>query len=201
MPTTITPTAPTFSSIESPVVLATATIGTVRTLDLTTKWGAWVLVRMGRRVATALTRSAYVAIRKSSNSTLVIPNVTRDCISQTGTAQSNTVSSGGTSGSNSVTLTSATGFAIGDTICLHSDDTNANRVEFARITNISSNTLTVEANFKTTHNANDRVTSLADCFEVWIAGGDIYEITCVNSSGYSIVYAVDAITYASDTAT
>lgn len=198
---TITPTSPTFTQIEAPVVIATGNKGTLRTLDLKSKWGAWVLVRIGRRVGTALTRAAYVSIRKTDNDTIVFPNTLRDCISQIAAAQSNTVSSGGSSGSDTVTLTSATGFAIGDTICLHSDDTNASRVEFARVTNIATNQLTVERNFRTSHNANDRVTSLADVFEVWLPGGDLYELCCINTSGQSVVFAIDAIEYVSDTST
>lgn len=196
---TVTPTSPTFTAVEAAVVVASGSAGTLRTLDLKTKFGAWLLVRIGRRAATALTRSGYVSVRRSDNDAVVLPNTNRDCVSQTAAAQSNTVASGGSSGSDTVTLTSATGFAVGDTICLHSDDTSANRVEFARVVSISSNTLTVERNFRTSHNANDRVTSLADVFEVWLPGGDIYEIRCINNSGQALVFVVDAIEYASDT--
>jgi hypothetical protein len=189
---TITKTTPTYSQIEAPVVIASGSLGTLRTLNLRTKFGAWLYVRMGRRGATSLTRAAYVAIRRTDNETLVFPVQIYDAISQTATAQSNTLSAAASIGDGTITLTSATGFAVGDTLCLHSDDTNANRVEFARIVSISSNTLTLERNLLAAHNSGDRVTSLADVQQIWLPGNEHYEIRCINNSGQSIVFAIDA---------
>lgn len=203
----VTKTSPTFVQIEAPVVLATATLGTLRNptnvaeLDLRTKQGAWVYVRMGRRVGAALTRAAYVSIRRTDNETLVLPIQTYDVVSQIATAQSNTLSAAANLGDGSITLTSATGFAIGDTICLHSDDSNAQRVEFARIVNIATNTLTLERNLRITHNSTDRVTSLADVRQIWIPGGEQYEIRCINNSGQSVLFAVDMVVDNGDTIT
>jgi hypothetical protein len=139
-----------------------------------------------------LTRAAYVAIRRTDNETLVLPVQIYDAISQTATAQSNTLSAAASIGDGTITLTSATGFAVGDTLCLHSDDTNANRVEFARIVSISSNTLTLERNLLAAHNSGDRVTSLADVQQIWLPGNEHYEIRCINNSGQSMVFAIDA---------
>ncbi len=189
---TITKTTPTYSQIEAPVVIASGSLGTLRTLNLRTKFGAWLYVRIGRRGATSLTRAAYVAIRRTDNETLVLPVQIYDAISQTATAQSNTLSAAASIGDGTITLTSATGFAVGDTICLHSDDTNANRVEFARIVSISSNTLTLERNLLAAHNSADRVTSLADVQQIWLPGNEHYEIRCINNSGQSMVFAIDA---------
>jgi hypothetical protein len=189
---TITKTTPTYSQIEAPVVIASGSLGTLRTLNLRTKFGAWLYVRMGRRGATSLTRAAYVAIRRTDNETLVLPVQIYDAISQTATAQSNTLSAAASIGDGTITLTSATGFAVGDTICLHSDDTSANRVEFARIVSISSNTLTLERNLLAAHNSADRVTSLADVQQIWLPGNEHYEIRCINNSGQSMVFAIDA---------
>lgn len=203
----VTKTTPTFVQVEAPVVLATATLGTLRNpanvadLDLRTEYGAWVYVRMGRRVATALNRAAYVSIRRTDSETLVLPVQTFDVVSQIAAAQSNTLSAGTSIGDGSITLTSATGFAIGDTICMHSDDANANRVEFARIVNIVSSTLTLERNMRVTHNSGDRVTTLADVRQIWIPGGEQYEIRCINNSGQSIVFAVDIVVDNGDTIT
>jgi hypothetical protein len=201
MPSVVTRTSPTFSQVEAPVVLASGTNGTLRSLDLKTKFGAWVYVRMGRRVATSLTRAAYVAIRRTDNDTLVLPMQVYDAISQTATAQSNTLSAGASIGDETITLTSATGFAAGDTICMHSDDTSANRVEFARIVSISSNTLTLERGLRVAHNSSDRVTSLADVAQVYIPGGDHYGIRCINGSGQSMLFAVDVVVDDSETIT
>ncbi len=189
----VTKTAPTFSQIEAPVVIASGSVGTNRTLDLKTKIGAWLYIRMGRRLGTALNRAAYVLVRRSDNDTLVLPAQTFDVVSQIATAQSTTVSTASAIGDQTVVLAAIGTFAIGDTICLHSDDTNANRVEFARIINIASTTITVERPFRTAHSIGDRVTNLADVRQVYIPGGDIYEIRCINTSGQSIVFAVDAM--------
>lgn len=198
---TITKTTPTYSQIEAPVVIASGSLGTLRTLDLRTKFGAWLYVRMGRRVATALTRAAYVAIRRTDNDTLVLPNQMFDQISQTIAAQSNTLSAGTSIGDGTITLTSATGFAIGDTICIHSDDSNANRVEFARVVSIASNTLTLERNLLVAHNSADRVTSLADVTAIWLPGNERYEVRCINNSGQAVVFAIDAVTDEGETFT
>jgi len=202
---TVTKTAPTFSIIESPVVIASGSVGTNRTLDLKTSIGAWLYIRMGRRLGTALTRAAYVLVRRSDNDTLVLPAQTFDVISQTATAQSTTVSTASAIGDQTVVLAAIGTFAIGDTICLHSEGgTGAytpDRVEFARIINIATNTITVERPFRTAHSIGDRVTNLADVRQVYIPGGDIYEIRCINTSGQSIVFAVDAVTDNGDTIT
>lgn len=197
----ITKTNPTYTQIEAPVVIASGSLGTLRTLNLKTKFGAWLYVRMGRRVATALTRSAYVAIRRTDNDSLVLPNQMFDAISQTAVAQSNTLSANTAVGDGTCVLTSATGFAIGDTICLHSDDTNAQRVEFARIVNIATNTLTLERNMLVAHTSLDRVTSLADVQSIWLPGNETYEIRCINNSGQSMVFAIDCATDEGETFT
>ena len=197
----ITKTNPTYTQVEAPVVIASGSLGTLRTLNLKTKFGAWLYVRMGRRVATALTRSAYVAIRRTDNDSLVLPNQMFDAISQTAVAQSNTLSANTAVGDGTCVLTSATGFAIGDTICLHSDDTNAQRVEFARIVNIATNTLTLERNMLVAHTSTDRVTSLADVQSIWLPGNETYEIRCINNSGQSMVFAIDCVTDEGETFT
>ncbi len=199
---TVTLTTPTYTQVLAPAVVATGNVGTVNTLDLKTKRGAILIVRIGRRNGTALTRSGYVAVRRNDNDALVVPNTNRDCLIPLGASiGSQTVSSGGGTGATTVTLGANTNFAVGDTICLASDDSSANRVEFARIVAIATNTLTLERAFRTTHNAADRVTTQAEVFEVFLPGGDIYEITAVNNSGQDLIFAVDAIIDNGDTIT
>lgn len=195
----VTRTTPTFNSVEAPVVLATGSVGTLRVLDLKTKEGAWFYVRMGRRAATALTRAAYVTIRRTDNDTLTLPIQTYDIIGQIATAASTTLSASAAIGDGAITLTSSTGFAVGDTVCLHSDDTAANRVEFVRLVeNTTGTTWRVERNLRVAHTGtggvNDRVTNLADVRAIYVPGGDYYEIRCINNSGQSIVFAIDQVT-------
>lgn len=198
----VTRTTPTFAQVEAPVVLATGSVGTLRTLDLKTKAGAWFYVRMGRRTGTALTRAAYVQIRRTDNDTLTLPIQTYDVISQTATAASTTLSAGQSIGDGTITLTANTGFAVGDTVCLHSDDTNANRVEFVRLVeNTTGTTWRLERNLRVAHNSADRVTNLADVRAMFVPGGEHYEIRCMNNSGQSIVFAIDQVTEEGDTIT
>jgi hypothetical protein len=199
---TITPTTPTFTTLLAPQVVTTGNIGTMATpLDLKNKRGAYLYGFIGRRGATALTRPAYIMVRPSNNGNTVVPSAIHDMVSSIATAISNTVASGGASGATTVTLTSATSFAADDYICLHSDDTAGNRVEFARVVLVSTNTLTVDTPFETSHNAADRVTTMADRFRTWIPGGDIYDFRAVNNSGQDCVFALYAVVDNGDTYT
>lgn len=196
---TLTPSPLTYTQVFAPVVVVNNGQGTRYTLDLTTKRGAWVYGRIGRRVATALTRSGYIAIRPTQNSTLQLPNTRFDLVSSIAAAISTTLNGAASSGSSSATLTSGTSFAIGDTICIHSDDSSANRVEFLRIALISTNTINGEFNLSVSHNNADRVTTQADVFVSWLPGGDVYEIRAENFSGQDLVFALDVAVDNGDT--
>jgi hypothetical protein len=195
----VNPTSPTFLQQIAPIVVANGSSNALSTLDLRTSFGAWAIGRIGRRVATALNRSGYISIRRTKNDSIVIPNTFFDMLSSTVAASSNTIASGGAAGTDTVTLTSASSFAIGDTICLHSDDSLANRVEWSRIVSISSNTLTVERAFRISHNAADRVTTQGDVYTYWLPGGDIYEFRAINNSNQDLLFALDIVQYISDT--
>lgn len=199
----VTKTAPTFTQIEAPVVIATAGQGTLRTLDLTTKFGAWIYVMIGRRVATALTRFGFVSIRPTLNNSgsYQIPSTLLDAISSTVAAISTTLSASPSAGDATVSVTSATSLAVGDTVCLHSDDTSANRVEFVRIASISGTTITLERILKIAHTSGDRFTTMADVQKIWLPGGEHYEFRCQNNSGQSLVFQVESVTDNGDTIT
>ena len=197
---TVTKTVSTFTAIEAPVVIATAAQGTLRTLDLTTKYGAWLYCCIGRRVATALTRFGYISIRSTSNNTLILPTPVLDAISSTATAISTTINGAVTIGDTSITLTSTTSFAVGDTLCIHSDDTLASRVEFVRVLAVTSATVVLlERAVRVAHNVADRVTTLADVQKIYLPGGDHYDIRCQNNSGQSLVFRVEAVIDNGDT--
>ncbi len=128
-----------------------------------------------------------------------IPNTGRDCVSTIAAAQNTTLNGAVAVNDTTIVLTSASGFAVGDVLCLHSDDTSGNRIEFVRIVSISSNTLTLEEPIKVAHTSGDRVNSMADCFSVWLPGGDIWEIRAINNSGQGMIFVAYAEVYASDT--
>lgn len=197
---TINPNAPTFSTpIAAASFASSATPGTTVTLDLATKYGAWLHGFIGRDAATALTRAAYIAVRRQINNTRILPVSTYDMVSSTAAVNQTTVSSGGASGSTTMVLASGSGFAAGQTCCAQ---LSGARVEFFRITDLTTATITIDRSggFRTSHNASDRVTNGADVFSLFIPGGDIWEITPVNNSGQTVVMMLEAAVYASDSA-
>ena len=188
----ITKTTNTFVQVELPVVITTGTVGTLRTLDLKNKDGAYIHCRIGRQATTLLTRAGYVAIRKTADNSLVIPNQQYDVQTQViAIASINTTLSGAQSiGDATITVASATSFAIGDTLCL--SGASAARVEFCRVVAIASTVFTLERPLRLAHNSGDAVRSLSDVYTQYIPGGDIYEIRCINNSGQDLLFAIDA---------
>lgn len=207
MPTATTaPTTPTYLSPAPipPVVLASGdTLGTRYTLDLRTSRGAWLFPRIGRRVATALTRSAWIICRRTDNDGLVHSSTMNDIetFASTTAGATGTVSSGGAINTNTVTLTGVTGtFNPGDQICLHRDNTSAERLEFARILSVSGSTIAVDRAFRITHEATDRVTNLATVASpMFLTGGDQWEIYAANNSGQSLVFHCEGLVIPGDT--
>ena len=194
---TINPTSPTYSNPEPPLAASNGTVGSVRTLDLKTAFGAWVTCFIGRSVATALTRSALVAIRRTHNNTDAIPSTVYDAVSTTGAAIANTLSAGASQNATTITLTSATSFAVGDVICISPATTT--RMSWNRILSISSNTLTLEAPLALAANSGDGVVTMGDVIPIWLPGGDVYSLTCINNSGQSVAFKVLAAVIASET--
>lgn len=190
---TVFPTTPTYTQVLAPTSYSSqAAPRATIPLNLQGKFGATLLVRIGRDAATALTRAGYLAARRTDNDTLVMPNSTRDCVSSTAAVNQTTVSSGGGSGATTVTVGSGTGYAAGQNVLLQ---LAGERAEFVTITDATSNVLTIDRStgFRVGHNASDRVTNGADVFEIYLPGGDIWELTPVNNSGQTLIFAVDAI--------
>lgn len=192
----VTKIAPDFGTVQAFTVLAnTANTGSqssIVTLDLKTALeGAVIYGFIGRRNATALTRGGEIVITPSQNDTLNIPIQTFNIVGQIATCISTTMSAGSSIGDVTISITSSTSFAVGDTICIHSDDSNANRVEFARVRGVGTNQLTLNRALRLAHNNGDRVTTLADVRRMVLPPGDIYEIRCVNPvAGQDLVFGV-----------
>ena len=199
MATTFTPTAPTFTQILAATSFSSsATPNTTYVLDLTVKFNAKLFFRIGRNVGTALTRSAYFAVRPTGNASYMIPATTYDFNSSTAAVNATTVSSGGASGATTMVLASGTGYAAGQICCTQLAGA---RCEFFGITDLTSATITIDRStgFYTSHNASDVVTNGADVGWIVLPQGDKYEITPINNSGYTVIMACDASIYASDT--
>lgn len=197
MPTFFTPTPGAFTNLVPATSLASGTtLGTKQTLDLTGKVGAYLYARIGRNAATALTRSGYLAVRPTGKGGVNNPSTAYDRISSTGACVATTVASGGAAAATTVVLTSGTGFAANDVVCLQLAGA---RLEFVRVIDLTTNTLTLDQAFRTSHTAADTVTNGADVFDrMWLPGDEIYEVTPINNSGQTLVFVADYITYASD---
>jgi hypothetical protein len=156
------------------------------TLDLRNKDGAYLYCRIGRDTSIALKRSAYIAIRRRINETLHgNPSNPYDFISST--MASSDVSAGATA----TTLETSTGFAPGQQCCVQLD---GNRCEFLQIGSMRTNTIMIDrgGGFLQSHFASDLVTNGADCSNIFVPGGFIYEITPNNDSGQTVVMCLDA---------
>ena len=198
----VTRTNSTFTQIEAPVILATNTNGSLRTLNLREKFGAWIYVRMSRRVVTALLRPAYVMIRPTDDDTLIVPAANCDVVGGINTCVAPTLSSGYTAGTDPAVLavSSATGLNPGDW-CAVSAPSAVDRAEWNRITSISGTNITFERAFRSNKNTSDLLTNLADVQRMFVPGGDHYEIRCINPTAQSIMFAVDAVIDNSETIT
>lgn len=192
---TVTKNAPTFATVEAVTQIANGNMGTLRTLDLTAKFGATLLVWIGRRAATTPTRAAYVAIRNSDNNTRVFPSPAAfDVVNQgpTTAAPATTLSAAAAANQNQLTVASVTGFAVGDNILI--SGANGARAQWGRIAQIAGSVITLERDLRAGNDNGDNVVGLADARRVPLPGGDVYEIRCVNYSGLDYVFAVEAIT-------
>lgn len=201
--TTFKPTGLTFATNLAATSYATSTTPNATvSLDLTATFGAWWFPMIGRNAATALTRAAYWAARRSynSSSTIRLPQNNYDFLSSTAAVNATTVSSGGAAGATTMVLASGTGFAA-QQVCLA--QLAAARAEWFQIDNLTTATITIDdsAGFKVTHNASDVVTNGADCGAIWLPGGDLWYLTPVNNSGQTLIMAGYSETYVSDTGT
>lgn len=205
----ITPTQPTFSAINAPVVLTSGqhgwdANGSRTTLDLLTKFGAVLTPFVGKRNGSALTRSPLFGIRRTQNAstTLQIPGVADWYGNQTTASNSLLIQTTAAAGATSLTTTTSGTLTPGEIVCVASDDSNANRVEFLRVRNASGATVNFDRATTSAHNANDRLTNWADVGpEIRLPGGDIYHIWPINETGQPLIFWMLAYTLDSETIT
>ena len=88
--------------------------------------------------------------------------------------------------------------AVGDIVSLHTTGSAAN-FELARIFAINGSVITWEEPLKVAHANGDSVINAGDAFNVWLPGGDVWELCFLNNSGQALVVQIDAIEYRSDT--
>ena len=126
---------PVWTDIVSVIATATLAAGnkTRGTLDLRSKFGAMLFLRLGRKGATAPASSIQAQIRRVLNNDAaggIHPGAPIPLAGSTSTGQATTVNSDSASGQNVLNVASVTNFAAGDLICIY--DASFNRLEFHR---------------------------------------------------------------------
>jgi hypothetical protein len=174
------------------------------TLDLLTKLGAYLFVRIGRGGTTGLTNGCDVLIRRvlEGASNVAHPGALVPLLSSTTAASSTTCA---TSNSNAaqpaLNVALITGFAAGDFILIGGGTA---REEWARVSKTATGILTLDRDLTFTHTTAqaDTVRNKADVFApVWIIGGAVYEVVFDygdDTAGESLTVECKAQVYASD---
>lgn len=205
---TITPTWTDNVSVVSAQVMARAATPVRGTIDLRSKIGARLFIRIGRGGTAAITNGVNVLVRPVVNNGGAggtHPAASWSQITGTTAANSTTVSSTSNSGQNVLTVASGTGFAAGQIICIQDSGGGVTRLEFARISKISGGTITLDAPLNYTHTSAqaDTVRNQADVFIApFIEGGTLYEVIFDygdDSAGDSVTIQCLAQTYDTDT--
>jgi hypothetical protein len=190
-------------------VIAAATVAagnkTRGTIDLRSKFGAFLFVRLGRKGSTAPGSGIQVQVRRVLNNDGaggIHPGASIPLAGSTTTGQATTVNADSASGQAVLNVASVTNFAAGDVICIY--DSGFSRLEFQRVSKVSGSTLVLDDNLGFTHTAAqaDNVTRIADVFApVWLAGGSLWELVVdYGGTGTGADYVVEAKaqTYDSD---
>jgi len=202
-----TNTTPVFSEVAVLAAQSLAKGSIVRgTIDLTAYPGAYILPRIGRGGTTALGTAISVLIRRvygGSSGTRIHPASGQNRLGGTTAAASTTcATSDSNSGQSVLTVSSGTGFAAGDLLCIA--DAGLTRTEFGRIAKISAAVITLDAPLQYTHTsaAADTVRNQSDVFTpIWCPGGALWEVIFdygASASGETVVVEALAQKYTSD---
>lgn len=181
---TTTPTFTETSVLFAPQQLALG--ATARTtLDLRTAFGAYILAKIGRTAATAITGTTEAGVNVIvrpvwNNDTAVVggvhPTVSGPGLSSTVAANSTTLNGNVSATATTAVVTSATGLAAGDQILMTDTATAFTRAEWARISKVSGTTVTFDRPLQIAHTSGDLFTNKADIFtRYWAPGGSLYE--------------------------
>lgn len=174
------------------------------TLDLRTKRGAFLMVRLGRGGTTALSAGVNVLARRTlNNAGIVHPVPVAIFSSQITAASSTTISSDSSSGQNSLNVASTSGFSEGQFVCIQDSGGGVTRLEFGRVSKVSGGAVVLDAPLQYSHTAvqADTVRNYAEAYVFWIDGGATYEVIIdygPQSTGDTLTIEAKAQTYDSD---
>jgi hypothetical protein len=211
-------TAPTYTDNVAVIAATVLARGSVArgTLDLRSKFGADLFIKIGRGGTTALTNGVNVLVRKVVNNDGASAGASHptggyESLSTTAAATSTTVDADSNSGQAVLNVTSTTGFAAGDIICIQDAGAGVTRLEFHRVSKITnpgaSGELNLDRNLTFTHTAAqaDTVRNKSDVFApIWVRGGSLVAVVIDygdDSAGESVTVQALAQTYDVDTTT
>lgn len=173
------------------------------TLDLRTKWGAWVHVLTGRGGTTALSAGIDILARRTqSNGGIITPAAVPQMRTDTTAAQSTTCTASGSpnnAGVTSLTVASTTSFAAGDLILVQDNASPTSVSEWLRVARVTSSTVllldtpTQQAHNNTAHTVRNK----AEAYAFWLDGGALWEIIIdygAQSTGDTLTYLILAQT-------
>lgn len=198
---------PTWSDNVSVVAAAVLARGSVArgTLDLRTKIGARLFLKLGRGGTAALTNGVNCLIRAILNNDSATPGgvhpVQMEYLSSTAAANSTTVNADSNSAQSALNVASITGFAAGDLVCIQDSGGGVTRLEWHRVSKTATGILTLDRNLQYTHTAAqaDTVRNKSDVFSpIWIDGGSLYAVVFDygdDAAGDSITVQALAQTY------
>lgn len=177
------------------------------TIDLRTKFGAYLFARLGRGGANALTNGVDVLIRRvPSNDAAGAQHPTAPRFtSQTAAAVVTTVNADSAAGQAALNVANIGAIVAGDVICIQDGDAGVTRLEFTRVSKVAAGVLTMSRNLAFTHTQAqaDTVRNKADVWEpVWCAGGSLWEVIFDygdDAAGDSATVVAVAQTYDRDT--
>src|SRR2546421_3855618 len=159
-------------------VIAAATLAagnkTRGTIDLRSKVGAFLFVRLGRKGSTAPASAIQVHVRRVLNNDGaggIPPASPMPLAGSVSTGQATTVNADSASGQSVLNVASVTNFAAGDVVCIY--DSGFTRLEFQRVSKVSGSTLGLDDNLGFTHTPPPahNLTRMADVFPpVWLPG-------------------------------
>ena len=185
MSSTTTPVWTDNVSVVSAQVLARGS--TVRgTLDLRSKYGAYIFGKVGRGGTTGLTNGCNFIVRRVLNNDTAAAGAIHpegfNFLSQSAGAVSTTVNVDASTGATELKLASIASIAVGDYLCIQDSGGGVTRLEWARVAKLtvaSGTGVTLDRGLHFAHTAAqaDTVRTKADAFPAfWIDGGSLWEV-------------------------
>lgn len=183
------------------------------TVDLRTKFGGYLFTGVGKLGATVPANGIVLRVsRLLGNDVTVHPDSGNSRLSNINAPNATTLSGSISPGAASFTVTSATGFAADDVICISGTTTAVGSLanaaslatlELVRISKVASTTITTDAPIKQSHASGELCVTKADAFApIYLPGGAVYEVIFDygdDATGDTVAVFARIQTYDSDT--